>query len=325
MFDKVYTKSNSKDLTFKLIFQSFIQKYFTFRFNLNFQDMAVKKYKFYVINIKLQSDRTEEERFEAYDQFIRDLTDTPQFTRLNANSAITMYKPFVREENEIKYYYGRLGKGISFFDLREITVLNNNSVSTETVDRDRILMPRIGQYIYIPSIHRFALLKEPDAVTIGDFERFLREHLVKYILPEEKIEIDFEKEPSIIDEIFQAEAVYKLSYEISYTNSDALDAQGEFFDELLKDNNIGKLTVTATSDHHVEGMKVENVNFLGGGIQVARNNGVIRSARIKRTDENRIITINNRDKPLVEELEVQNQEDNTNIRWFQRLRNLYAR
>lgn len=285
--------------------------------------MASKKYKFYVINIKLQSTKSENDRYAFYDELITKLTEPIRFTRLNSTNAIAMFKPWHRDDNGVKYYYGRLGKGISFFDADRITVLNNGDMSTELVDKNRLLQPNIGNYIYIPSIHRFALLKEPNAVTVGDFKRFLSSQIPDFILADENIEVDFEKEPSIIDEIFSAQAVYSLSYQITYSNSDTLNAQGELFDEFLKDKHIGSLDVTAKSDHNADGMDVENVNFLGGGIEVARKNGFIRSARIKPADEERIRTVTNKDKPLVEELELQNDDDNLNEKWFTKLRRLY--
>lgn len=77
--------------------------------------MATTKFKFYVFNVKLQSNKEGEERFEVYEKLIKSLTSILRFTRLNKNEAITMYSPFEHEENGFKYFYGALGKGISFF------------------------------------------------------------------------------------------------------------------------------------------------------------------------------------------------------------------
>jgi len=285
--------------------------------------MAIKKFKFYIFNIKLQSEKEGEERTAAYEKLLKDITSKPHFTRLNKSEAITMYKPFEREEKGVKYFYGNLGKGISFFDKDEIRVVNNDKVSKELVNKDNILEPIMGEYIFIPSIHRLALLKTPNSPSVVDVERFLREHLVKYIDSHEKIEIDFEKEPSIIDEIFNADAVYKLSYEITYTNSDALPAQGELFDDYLHENNIGKLSVIAESDHSQEGLKIKEVNFLGGGIEVARNNGVIKSAKIRVPNSKKIKTVSNTEKPLLQEAELLNENEIKPQRWFNKMLLLY--
>jgi len=285
--------------------------------------MSKKKFKFYVFNIKLQSPKTGEGRTKAYEDLILNLTKRKRFTRLNKSDAITIYPPYEREDKGIKYFYGNIGKGISFFDKEEVNVLNNNSVSKEVINKENIFEPIMGQYIFIPSIHRLALMKTSNSISIFELEKFLREHLGKLIAPEEKIEIDFEKEEAVIDEIFKAYAVYSLSYEISYTNNDALSAQGELFDSVLKDNHIGKLNVTAVSDHADEGMNIEDVNFLGGGLEVAKKNGVVKSAVIKPAEKKRRKKVTNKENPSIHEVEMINENDDQSIHWFKKLLNLY--
>lgn len=285
--------------------------------------MSKKKFKFYVFNIKLQSPKTGEDRVKAYEELMLNLTKKKRFTRLTKSDAITIYPPYPREDKGVKYFYGNIGKGISFFDKEEVSVLNNNSVSKEVINKDNIFEPIMGQYIFVPSIHRFALLKTSNSISIFEMEKFLREHLTKLVDPEEKLEVDFEKEPAVIDEIFNAYAVYSLSYEISYTNNDALSAQGELFDTVLKDNHIGKLNVTAVSDHADEGMNIEDVDFLGGGLEVAKKNGVVKSAVIKPTIKKRRKRVTNKETPSIYEVEMINENDDQSIHWFKKLLNLY--
>lgn len=285
--------------------------------------MALKKFRFYVINVKLQSKKEGIERIQAYENLIKSLTSGKKFTRINKSEALTLYPPFEREEKGIKYFYGSIGKGISFFDKEQIKVLNNNTVSTERVDKNKILEPTIGEYLFIPSLHRFALLKKPNSISLNDFEKFLKENLPPLISAEEKITIDSVKEPAIIEEIFKAKAVFSLSYEISYSNNDALNAQGELFDALLHTNNIGHLKVTANSDHNDKGMNIQNVDFLGGGLEVAKNNGVIKNAKIQPLNGTKIKSISNQDKPAIEEFELLNEKDNKNQKWFLKLLKLY--
>lgn len=285
--------------------------------------MSKKKFKFYVFNIKLQSSKTGEDRIKAYEELILNLTKKKRFTRLTKSDAITLYPPYERDEKGIKYFYGNIGKGISFFDKEVVNVLNNNNVSKEAINQENIFEPIMGQYIFVPSIHRFALLKTANSISIFEMEKFLREHLVKLVKPEEVLEIDFEKEPSVINEIFNAYAVYSLSYEISYTNNDALSAQGELFDNILKDNHIGKLNVTAVSDYETEGMNIKDVDFLGGGLEVAKKNGVVKSAVIKPTEKKRRKRVTNKENPSVYEVEMINENDNQSFHWFKKLLNLY--
>lgn len=284
--------------------------------------MASTKQKFYIINVKIQSEKTGDQRILAYEEMFKSLSSSKHFTRLNSSEAITMYPAYEREEGDVKYYYGVLGKGISFFDKDEINVMSDSNLSKEVVDKNRLLEPKVADYIFIPSIHRFALMKKANSISVLEFEKFLRDHLFKYVGAEEKLEIVSEKEPAIIDEIFKAHAVYKLSYEITYSNSDALPAQGELFDKLLKKTYIGKLSVTAQADHHEEGMQIDEVDFLGGGLEVAKNNGVIKAAKIRPVDGGKIKTIFNNNKPLEEGLEYSD-DDVMVKKWAQKLINLY--
>lgn len=285
--------------------------------------MSKKKFKFYVFNVKLQSDKTGDERILAYDKLFQSLVGKKRFSRISKSEAITIYPPFERDIKGIKYYYGNIGKGISFFDKDEVIILNNNNVSKEAVNKDNIFEPVVGQYIFIPIIHRFGLIKDSNSISITEFEKFLNEHLVKLIDPSDKLEIGFEKEPSVIDEIFKASAVYSLSYQISYSNSDALSAQGELFDSILKTNNIGTLDVTAKSDHSDEGMNIKDVDFLGGGLEVARKNGVIKRAIIKPQNNTKTKTVTNTEKPLIQEVELINESDDKNLHWFKKLLKIY--
>lgn len=216
-----------------------------------------------------------------------------------------------------------LEKEYHFFDKDEIRVSDNNNISKEPVNKQRILEPIVGDYIFVPSIHRFALIYKQNSITVNEFNKFLNEHLQKIVELPDRIIVDFEKEFSIIDEIFNARVIYSLSYEISYSNNDALSAQGELFDVLLKENHIGDLKVMAQSDHTPEGMNIKKVDFLGGGIEVAKKNGLIRQAIILPLESDRKKKISNIEKPMIYEFELFNENDNLNLRWFRKLINLY--
>lgn len=286
--------------------------------------MATKKNKFYVFNVKLQTNKSDEEKFQAYENLITGLTSVRKYTRLNKNEAITMYEPFHGSENGLKYFYGALGKGISFFDKEEIHITDkDNNISTERTNKNQIIEPIYGEYIFIPSIHRFALISKSHSISLSDFDKFLQDHLQKLVNVPDILIVDYEKDSSIIDEIFKARAIYSLSYEISYSNNDALSAQGELFDELLKVNHIGDLKVTAQSDYSTEGMNVKNVDFLGGGIEVAKKNGTIKEAIIIPNEGDKKIKISNVEKPKIQDFELLDSNDNLNLRWFLKLIKIY--
>lgn len=275
-----------------------------------------KKLKFFVVNVKLQSDKQGEERLQAYDNLIRDLTNLEPFTKLGKNQAITIYRPLHSIHNGIKYYYGRVGKGISFFDRESVSILKDSTLKQEDVEKNKLIDPVVGTYMYIPSIHRFALLSQSTSVHISDFYKLLNEHLHKIISSSDLIEILIQKDATVIERIFEATAVYNLNYEITYSNNDSMGAQGQLFEKILKENHIGKLQVSARSDHSEQGMNISEVNFLGGGIEVAKQNGVIKSASIKETENSKILKVTNEEKPSIFSFEFNKKNEIMDLEWF---------
>ena len=232
-----------------------------------------------------------------------------------------MYTPYKREEKGVTYYYGSIGKGV-YFDADEIRVLKDTGSSIEANERDRLLDFDTNTYIYIPSIHRFGLLKTENTVTLTDFLKFLQHELPKLIDKEDNLSIDYERNSSIIKEVFNAETVYSLSYEISYTNNDALGAQGELFDEILKEGHVGYLKVEAKADHHENGLEIEKVIFLNGGLELAKNNGIIKKAKILPKGAKKTKILTNTETPKIETFEV-TENQNENRLWFSRFLDLF--
>lgn len=281
------------------------------------------KIKFNVFNIKLQSDLEGELRIKAYQDLFIKLTGKKVFTRVNKTEAVTIYPAYVREQNGTVYYYGAMGKGISFFDKAEISFSIDNEFSTEPTERNKLIEPITTDYIFIPSIHRFALIRKGEGISISDCKKFLDEQLNKIITKDEKINVDFERDELVVDEIINAKAVYSIEYSISYSNNDALKSQGALFDKLLHKNNIGKLNVSASSDHNESGMDIKEVDFLGGGLEVAKKNGIIKSAHIKPQNSNKKIYLRNINTPKTETVDIED-SDNFFLKIFNKLISLYS-
>lgn len=238
------------------------------------------------------------------------------------NEAVTMYSPHKREEGGVTYYYGSIGKGV-YFDSAEIRVMKDTGVTFEANEKNRLIEPETTDYLYVPSIHRFGLVKKTSSVSINDFVKFLIQSTQGAAIEPEKLEIDFGRNPSIIQEIFQAEKVYELSYEITYTNNDALPSQGDLLDEILKEGNIGSLKVNAKSDHHDEGLNIEKVPILGGGLELAKNNGKINTAKILPKQGRKVKRISNTETPKIEEFEIPDQYQQENILWIKKFLKLH--
>lgn len=283
-----------------------------------------KKFNFSIINVKLQSQLNGSSRTEAYTKFLTSVSKGQLLTRVNKNESVTLYTPYKRESNGLIYLYGTMAKGISFHDKPEIQVRDSNSKQIEATQKDKLFDYKTTEYLFIPSIHRIALLKgEPGSPNIKDLEKFLNHHLPSILGENEKLIIEIEKEPKIIEEIFKAQKVFALSYEISYTNSDALNPQGQLFDKKLKKAHIGTLKVVAESDHSSEGMDLSE-DILGGGLDLAKKNGQIRSARILPINSEKVTTVSNIEKVKTLSFDMIKESDNKMLIFFKKLLDIYA-
>lgn len=254
----------------------------------------------------------------------KDISKGNFLTRVNKSQAITFYPPFEREENGVKYLYGVVGKGISFHDKDEIRVRDSQVSNIEATAKDKLYDYNTNQYLFVPSVHRLALIKEGvGTATIQDLEKYLEEHMSKFLKADEKLVVEVEKEPRIIEEIFNARKVFTLSYEISYSNSDALNPQGQLFDKKLKKAKIGKLKVEAEADHNAEGMDLDE-EILGGGLDLAKRNGQVKSAKILPLNSDKIIRVTNSDKVKTLEFQVASENDNRIVQFFKTLLRIYA-
>jgi hypothetical protein len=284
--------------------------------------MSLKKKSFYVINAKLQSQKEGQARIEAYEAIIESLTKIRRFVKIGKNEAVTIYPPFKREENNVVYYYGNIGKGV-YFDSAEIRILKDTGIEFEANEGDRLIEPVTTDYIYVPSIHRFGLLRKNNSISLSDFHKFLSEEIPKVIDHEDKIEIVLERNPSVIQEIFAAKVVYEINYEISYTNNDALESQSDLLDQLLKRGNVGNLKVDAKTDHNEKGLNLDEVPFLGGGLELAKNNGKINSAKILTPNGKKIKRLSNNDTPKIETFELPEEYQNEHTIWFKKFITLH--
>ena len=75
-----------------------------------------KKFKFQVINIKLQTSKTGDEKLEAYENLIKRLKNRKVHSSVAENTHMIIYNYYKRETpiSNVGYLYGTLGKGIYF-------------------------------------------------------------------------------------------------------------------------------------------------------------------------------------------------------------------
>ena len=254
------------------------------------------KFEFEVINIKLQTNKTPEEKYNSYKSIIIDLVNLKLHSAVGENKHLIIYSATKKvSDSGVDYIYGRIGKGI-YFDKENGSAIDitTSSREPETFDITKIYNPVIADYIFIPSAHRFCV-KLGDKISGNDVRKFLYVNIPLVMDKSDKIEVEIENEDNAIQEILTALKIHKIDYIISYTNDDTLNAAASLFEKRLKSSQIGKINVKAEADHH-DFMKFKGEEILEGGIELAENNGNINSAEITNSKGVRK-TVTTKDKP----------------------------
>lgn len=279
---------------------------------------------FFVFNIKLQSNKVGDERTLAYVTLIEKLTRKPYKLFVTGKSeAVVMYgSTNTTDGNKSLYLYGRAAKGF-YVAGDERKVLKDGEVTVETNNANELINPTIVRYLFFPDAHRLFLERKNNGPTQFEIERLLKLELNYLIDPDEKLEVNLEKDENTIKEIFAAKVVHSISYKVSYTNEDFLEDLADDFDKELKETNIGEISVIAKADNHIEGLKIQSSKLLGGGLKLAENNGEIKSASITPNDgKGKIKIITNKDKPKVLSLKFED-KDNFWDKWYKNVLKLY--
>lgn len=253
-------------------------------------------FEFEVINIKLQTNKTPEERHESYKSIILDLVKSQLHSAVGENKHLIIYSAISKVSDAgIEYIYGRIGKGIYFEKENGSAIdIKKSATEPETFDTTKIYNPNLTDYIFIPSAHRLCV-KMGDKISGNDVRKFLYVNIPLVMDKNDKIEVEIENEEKAIQEILTALKIHKIDYVISYTNDDTLNAAASLFEKRLKKSQIGKINVKAEADHH-DFMKFAGEEILEGGIELAENNGNINSAEITNSKGIRK-TVTTKDKP----------------------------
>ncbi|WP_430812970.1 MULTISPECIES: DUF4747 family protein [unclassified Carboxylicivirga] len=256
------------------------------------------KYKFEVINIKLQTEKEGDDKKEAYIKLITDLVDNKVHSAVAENKHIMLYSYFRKktEVTGVDYLYGRIGKGF-YFDKKSGQAIDIENLKSETIENDtsKIFDASIAEFIFIPEAHRFCI-QLGAKISGNDVRKFFMNSLLEVKEQNDIIRIELENEPKAIDEILTAKRIHKIDYVVTYTNDDVLSASADLFDKRLKKSQIGKIEIKAESDHN-DFMNIKGEELLEGGIELARSNGAIKSATIT-TSENTRKTVKSADTPL---------------------------
>jgi|GEM_PF-1331721 hypothetical protein len=261
------------------------------------ENSKIKSFKFQVINIKLQTKKVGVEKETAYADLIRKMKDEKIHSSVAENMHMIIYSFFERVTpvSQIEYLYGNLGKGIYFEeDLIDSLNIEKSEGEKQQSNKNQILDPKMGQYIFVPKIHRLIYINK-SGISINNIHKFLKDSLSKVADKEDIVEIEIAKDPKITDEILKAYEIHSLDYEISYTNDDPTSSVEKLLDERLKKLFAGKLNVKIEADHNGHLNMTEPDELVEGGVKLAEQNGQVNEAVITRKPGGKRIKLSNRE------------------------------
>jgi len=269
-----------------------------------------RKYFYQVINVKLQTKKSKEEKINAYYKLFDDLIESKIHKRVAENKHMILYSGVKRTTylTGIDYMYGSIGKGI-YFEQEEINSISISKSKSERIknDLDRITGTKQTTYLFIPGAHRFCVLLK-FGITGHETYKFLKSALSTVVDKSDIVEIETEKDPKLVEEIFKAFKIHSIDYTISYTNDDTMSEIATAFDLRLKRLQLGKINVKAEADHNGEINTVDEDEIIKGGLELATSNGTINKVVITKNRGELKKTISSEDK--IKTFEILANEDN---------------
>jgi hypothetical protein len=243
---------------------------------------------FYVLNVKLQTNKANADRDQVYSSLFKMLEERRIHERVAKDKHMMILSSIEGSTMRgIKFIHGTIGKGILFDRPGTRIHIPTNTTQSGFKDDENIFQWKATHYVFIPEAHRFCLFRG-GGISINEARSFLFQAIPKVIDRDDKIVVEIENDESPINEIFSAERVRRLTYKVTYTNEDFLKSMGEELDETLKNAGIGEITVDAKADHQGN-LKIKDEKLLQGGIELAKENGTV-SAVITTNGKSKYVT-----------------------------------
>jgi len=239
-----------------------------------------KEIKYFLFNIKLLSN--ERKGADAYEALIKSLHSKKVMIPVKQDKVVVLRTQFFNVSSGAPYYYGKIAK---FTKIEGKEWINIENLEIEEVEIPKNRFPNLQEtdYIFVPSAHRFAIVKS-SKVSISNVYEFLTEAVKQYVINNEQSEVFVQQSKDIFESIIEADSIEKLKIRITYTNEDIVEGAEEFMDELLRDSGISTLNIEATADQNGSISVASEV--IGGALLLARNNGTV-EARIHNDGQRR--------------------------------------
>lgn len=243
-----------------------------------------KHARFFLFNIKLLSNTREGEM--AYLDLFRYLHLKKVIADVQHDKQMILRTQFSKVVRRQTVLYGKISR---FTKLTGKDWINLENFEIENVDIPKNRFPNLKEtdYIFVPSAHRFAILKSAD-VGLSSANAFLKAALKKATDVGEQYDVYLEQSSDVFEQILEAEAIERLHIEISYTNDDIVEGAEEWMDQILKQAGIKNFTIDATADQN-QNISIEN-QILSGALALAKSNGKAKARIVEKNKRRTVIT-----------------------------------
>lgn len=234
-----------------------------------------KYFNFYILNVKLKNRNTNKHLSEEdYVRLLKNLFKSKIHKASSSQKHCIIQSLFVDKDNDtVNYLSGVLAQftfheNINWYDLNTLEVDENFKIPNG-------LFPdaKRTQYIFIPKAHRFVYISNSEFPTNPyTIKRYLNSALDEVAKDNEIVDVDVESDKSTLERIIKSPIIRKLIIEVNYSNPDNTADLQRFFDEDMRDANVGKTKIESTRK---EGSSIDlkNSKILYGAAQSSLSNG----------------------------------------------------
>ena len=234
-----------------------------------------KYFNFYILNVKLKNRNTNKHLSEEdYVRLLKNLFKSKIHKASSSQKHCIIQSLFVDKDNDtVNYLSGVLAQftfheNINWYDLNTLEVDENFKIPNG-------LFPdaKRTQYIFIPKAHRFVYISNSEFPTNPyTIKRYLNSALDEVAKDNEIVDVDVESDKSTLERIIKSPIIRKLIIEVNYSNPDNTADLQRFFDEDMRDANVGKTKIESTGK---EGSSIDlkNSKILYGAAQSSLSNG----------------------------------------------------
>lgn len=259
---------------------------------------ANRKYKnitYNTVNIKYFVDSPSDNSQNRYSTLIQKLYEADLKIHVHSDKYVFIRK--LQKDQRSGFYYGTFSR---------ITRIEGDWINTTTKEIVEFNIPNDAganlkevDFVFEPKCHRLALRRSA-AFSLKVIVKFLTLGLEHVKDTGSQVTVDIEKSEDVIQKIYNAKRVKKLSVSISYTNDDFEEDYGDWMDELLKDSRINNLDYKAKAD--ASGNIDVDSKFVKGTLELSKNNGNAVASIVN--ENNKTETIKTREYPRVDNVKI---------------------